>query len=262
MELNYLKGPKITAEIRKGRSMHEDMEGETNVPIILQPKSYADFLYKSLYTSYQAIETLIKNKKARELLLHGNLNGYKLVGKMDELDLVNGKVVIVEDKTKANDNMPSESQMKSHKAQVMLYRKMLSDIMSGAYSKEEFKRANSIQRLFITPELARQLDAMEVKKSLQTLDAITDAFFKGYIGLGELSDTMVIRYINQYTGKTIGTHKFKCTDQEIQEMINFVIKYWNGEREALPVPYEERWKCNYCVFFGKECKVWYPQKKL
>ena len=38
------------------------------------------------------------------------------------------------------------------------------------------------------------------------------------------------------------------------------MKYWNGERKSLPVPEKESWKCNYCVFFGKECKAWWSAK--
>ena len=51
MELNYIHGAKITAEIKKGRALHEELENETNVPIVLMPKSYADVMYKMIYTS-------------------------------------------------------------------------------------------------------------------------------------------------------------------------------------------------------------------
>jgi len=35
------------------------------------------------------------------------------------------------------------------------------------------------------------------------------------------------------------------------------MKYWNGEVKARPVSEEEKWKCRFCRFYGKECKVWY-----
>ncbi len=92
MELGYLYGHEIeTKEIAKGKEIHEELESETNVPILLQAKSYADFMYKSLYTTYEALETLKRNKKSRELLLYGNLGKFKVVGKMDELEISGGK---------------------------------------------------------------------------------------------------------------------------------------------------------------------------
>ena len=79
MEFNYKYGKKITAAIKAGTSLHEELEGEVNVPIILQPTGYADFLYKSLYTSYMALLALKKNKKTREVQVYGSISGYKIV---------------------------------------------------------------------------------------------------------------------------------------------------------------------------------------
>ncbi|MCL4404628.1 MAG: exonuclease V [Candidatus Marsarchaeota archaeon] len=262
MELNYLKGPEITKEILKGKEIHEELENEANVPVVLQTKSYADFMYKSLYTTCEALETLKKNNRSRELLLYGSLGRYKVVGKMDELLISNGSVVIVEDKTRATDNMPSEAQTKSHRAQVMLYKKLLSDILSGEYNEDIFSKQYGIARLAVTREFERQLDALQIPKHMQNLVQITEKFFKSYRSLGKLSDTLVIRYINQFTGKKIDNYKFKASDEEVRGTIDFALKYWKGEREALPVPYEEKWKCEWCAFFGKECKVWFPQRTL
>ncbi|MCL4371795.1 exonuclease V [Candidatus Marsarchaeota archaeon] len=262
MELNYLHGPEITREIIKGKEIHEELENETNVPIVLQPKSYADFMYKSLYTTYEALETLKKNRKSRELLLYGNLGSYKTVGKMDELLVSGGSVVIIEDKTRATDKMPSEAQIRSHRAQVILYKKLLGDIISGAYNEDIFAKEYGIHRLSITKEFERQLDALNIAKLAQNLAEITKKFFNAYRSIGHLSDTMVIRYINQYTGKRIDNYKFRITEEELNGTIDFALKYWKGERQALPVPYEEKWKCEYCIFFGKECKVWFGQKTL
>ncbi len=262
MELNYLIGPSITKEIMKGKEIHEEMENETNIPIVLQTKSYADFMYKSLYTTCEALETLKKNKKSRELLLYGNMGKYRIVGKMDELLISGGNVVIVEDKTRVTDKLPSDAQLKSHKAQVILYKKLLGDIISGAYNEDVFSKEYGIHRLSVTKEFERQLDALKIPKNMQTLPEITGKFFKLYRGIGHLSETLVIRYINQYTGKKIDNYKFKVPEEELEGTINFALKYWSGEREALPVPYEEKWKCDYCAFFGKECKVWFAQKTL
>ena len=95
-----------------------------------------------------------------------------------------------------------------------------------------------------------------------SLAAVAKEFFNEFSGIKELSGTLCIRYINQFTGKEIKLYKFEYSQEEIDQMLAFSMKYWNGDRDALPVPFEEKWKCNYCVFFGKECKKWWPQKKL
>ena len=61
MEYNYRYGRKITAQIKEGRAIHEELEGETNVPIILQPRNYPDALYRDLYRSYMALLSLHEN---------------------------------------------------------------------------------------------------------------------------------------------------------------------------------------------------------
>ncbi|EET90062.1 MAG: PD-(D/E)XK nuclease family protein [Candidatus Micrarchaeales archaeon] len=262
MELNYIVGPKITAEIKKGLAMHQDLEKESNVPVILQPKSYSDVMYKILYTNCVAIDTLKENKKSREIAIYGSANGYKMVGKIDELELKNGEVVVFEDKTRATDKVPSEPQMKTHKIQVMVYRKMLSDIAEGKYNEKNFKRSYDTQKLKITDEFQRQLAAIEVDKSMMTVDAVADMFFEKCRRIGKIGNTLYLRYINQFTGKVVKLHKFEYSESEFNSTMEFSLKYWNGEREALPVPFEEKWKCPFCAFFGKECKVWWPQQKL
>lgn len=263
MELNYIHGAKITKEIKTGKAIHEELEDQVNVPIILMPKSYGDFMYKVLYTSTMALEALVKNKIAREIQVYGQVNRFKFVGKMDQLEInKNNEVVVWEDKTKASDNLPSDPQFLTHKAQVMLYRKMMEEIRKKIYTIETFKKGYGISTLKITAEFARQLEAMSVEQSMHSLDSIAARYFECMQNLPAISDTLHIRYINQFTGKEIKVYKVTYDEKEMEGMLEFVLKYWNGERESLPVPEEEKWKCNWCAFFGKECKVWWPQKKL
>ncbi len=262
MELQYIHGTKITAEIKKGAQIHEELEEETNVPIVLMPKSYADVMYKILYTSAMALETLFKNKKSREIQIYGFLNGFPLVGKMDQLEIKDNEVFVWEDKTKASDNLPTEPQLNTHRIQVMIYRKMLDDIRKKAYTIDQFRRKYGILNLKITEEFSRQLDALNIEKSMQTVDSVTQRYFALLSKIENLSDTLHIRYINQFTGKEIKVYRFVYDEKEMQNALEFVLKYWRGERESLPVPETEKWKCNYCVFFGKECKVWWSQKSL
>ena len=262
LELNCKYGQKITKQIKEGKLMHEELESETNVPIVLQPKSYPDALYKGIYTSLMAIASLRENRKTREVQIYGSINGYKMVGKIDQLELKGGKVIVSEDKTRANGKMPSDAQQLVHKVQVMVYRKMLGDICDGKYTFENFNAAYNLKTMAITEEFGRQLDAMEVDKSFHNLQKVSKSFFSELAKVGPISNTLQIRYIDQFTGKEIKLYRFEYDANEMEGMIRYVLKYWNGERESMPVPEEEQWKCKWCVFFGKECKVWWKQRGL
>lgn len=263
MEYNYKYGKKITAQIKEGRAIHEELENEVNVPIILQPRNYPDALYRDLYRSYMAISALRENKRTREVSLYGSINGYTVVGKIDELQIgKDGGITILEDKTKQSDAIPSESQSLTHKVQIMLYRKLLGDITSNSYGFRNFSVAYHIDEMVLTDEFKRQLDAINVDKGMQSLNEVAKKFFTSLGSVGKIDDNLHIRYINQFTGREIKLYKFDYKKEEMDDIIKYVLKYWNGERESMPVPENERWKCNYCVFFGKECKVWFKQKGL
>jgi len=262
MEYNYKYGQKITREIKEGKTIHEELESEVNVPIILQPKNYSDALYKSIYMSVEAIKALKKNKKTREVQLYGSIGGYSIVGKIDQLEMKDNKVIISEDKTRANGNIPSGSQQLVHRIQVLVYKKILEDLRSGSYGFSNFELSFRIKNLQMTDEFKRQLDAIGVDKSLQTIESVSRIFFDSFKSIDSIDDAMYIRYIDQFTGKEIKSERIFYNKDEMDGIVRYILKYWNGERESAPVPENESWKCNYCMFFGKECKVWWKQKAL
>jgi len=262
MEYNYKYGRKITAQIKEGRAIHEELENETNVPIILQPRSYPDALYRDLYRSYVALLSLKENGRIREVSIYGSINGYTVVGKIDELHISKDGITILEDKTKQSDTIPSESQSLTHKVQIMVYKKMVDDIMDKSYGFANFRMAYRTDGMILSEEFKRQLDAIKVEKSLQEVSKIAQKFFDAFASAGKVNDNLHIRYINQFSGKEIKLYKFDYRKEEMNDISKYILKYWNGERESMPVPENEQWKCNYCVFFGKECRVWYKQKAL
>jgi exonuclease V len=262
MELHHLFGRKITKEIKAGRKMHEALENESNAPVALEPRSYADYLYKQLYTGGLGIATMEKSGLTREIPVYGSINGYKLVGKIDQLNVgPNKEVIITENKVRTNDKSPSDAQIESNKIQLLFYKKMMDDIQSGSYTSENFKRSYGTNTLKVTEEFVRQINALGVRKEMQSIDAVADFFFKSVANMGKVGDDIVLKYVNQFTGETIKMCTLKYDSGEMSRASDYVMKYWRGERESLPVPESEKWKCNICMFFGKECKVWWPQNE-
>lgn len=263
MELRYLYGDKKkTIEEKKGTLLHEMLENETNVPVLLEPKSYADYIYKTLYTNSIALSALKENGKTREVQVFGKMEGFNIVGKIDQLNFRNGSVTVEEDKTRANANLPNAAQMLPNKMQVMFYRAMLEDIRGGNYTVEDFRKAYYTDRLSITGEFKRQLAAMHVEQGRQSIQYVEKEFFSKARTMGEIGDTLYIKYINQFTQDTIKIYKFQYKRSDLEGSKEFAFKYWKGIRKALTVPKEEKWKCGYCVFFGKQCKVWWGQKAI
>ncbi len=262
MELYKLKGPKkATVEIKRGKLIHEQIEASINEKIELEPKSYSDSVFKTVYSSYIALSNLKKNKRAREIQIYGSFSGYKLVGKIDELKILKGDTVLIEDKTRSSNRAPGEAELITHKVQVTLYKKLIDDIVKGNYSVENFKRAYHTQNLNITDDFKSQLSLLGIEPQQQSIDYYAEKLFDEYAKL-ELSNNIYLRYINQFTKENIKALKFYYSEKEADKILKFAIKYWNGDREALPVPFDEKWKCNHCTFFGNECKVWWPQRTL
>jgi exonuclease V len=194
--------------------------------------------------------------------MYGSINGYKLVGRIDQLEREGGKVVISEDKTKANGKLPSNAQVLTNRVQLMLYRKMLDDLIGKQYDAKNFARAYSIDRLKLTDEFLRQLKALDIGQELMNLYSVSEAFFEMFPKLGKVNDSMKLVYRDQATGDKINIYSFDYNEEEARDIVTYVLKFWNGERKSKPVPENEKWKCSFCRFFGKECTVWWPQREL
>ncbi|MEM4097163.1 MAG: PD-(D/E)XK nuclease family protein [Candidatus Micrarchaeaceae archaeon] len=262
MEYRYIYSKwEKSKEIEKGKAMHEVMESEVNIPVLMQPKSYSDYVYKVLYSNYMVLKSLKENKKARELQIFGNIEGFAISGKIDELVIKDNKIVIYEDKTKSNDNIPTETQMLPNKIQIIFYKKILDDMIHNKYGIQEFSKFYGVQKLKLSEEFISQLDNQRIDKNDQDIDKMLHLMFSSFSSLQDISDKLHIRYTNQISGRLIKEYTLTYNDNDFDNIKKHVMNYWKGTREALAVPYEEKWKCNYCVFFGNKCKIWWEDKQ-
>ncbi len=259
LKLRYKEKP--TEETASGKEIHEALESRTNAPIELKPVKYSDYVYKVLYANHIGMQMLARNRVTREFSVFGEMDGFPLTGKIDELHVREGKLFIIDDKTKRESRAPKEEWMTSDKLQVMFYRKLLGSMHSGAYTLASFASCNNLERLPLTPEFTRQLQAQKIPYELSTVKAIAARFFSEVAELPEISNTLYIRYREQATGKVIKLYKFDYNENEIQGAEHYLFPYWKGEREARPVPEEEKWKCKICDFYGNHCKVWWKDRQ-
>jgi len=257
MELNYLYGKRYTKEMAKGAKIHEELQAETYVPLTVEPINYTDFLYKELYENYLALKGLKQRGVGREIRIFGSINGFKLNGKIDELKLVNGKVVVVEVKTRETRYAINEAVVRPHRIQAMLYKYMLNEVVSRSYTHENFENAYLKGLKPLSDRFLDQLKALSIESSLLSIESVYKKMFDEIYTLPPISDELELHYIDRFTGEKVETMKFKYNDEELKKILIDAMRYWNGEVKARPVSEEEKWKCRFCRFYGKECKVWY-----
>ena len=257
MELNYLYGKKYTKEMAKGAKIHEELQAETYVPLTVEPINYTDFLYKELYENYLALKGLKQRGVGREIRIFGSINGFKISGKIDELKLVNGKVVVVEVKTRETRYAINEAVVRPHRIQAMLYKYMLNEIVSKSYTHENFENTYIKGLKPLSDRFLDQLKALSIESTLLSIESIYKKMFDEIYTLPPISDELELHYIDRFTGEKVQTMKFKYNWEELKKILIDAMRYWNGEVKARPVSEEEKWKCRFCRFYGKECKVWY-----
>ncbi len=261
MELNYIYGKKYTEEMRKGKQIHESLQSEVFVPLMVEPVTYADYLYKKGYESYMAIKTLEQKGICRELHIYGSLDGYKVEGQIDELRNEAGKTKLIELKTvQASTNTKisqDPARIKPNVVQIMLYRKLLDDVINGRYTLYNFTKSYAAAKMQLSEPFRRGLHAIGLEEKYANLEEIFRLMFDQMSRIPQLSDKLEIRYVDRFSGKLVSSIEINYSESEINKDLQFALKYWNGEREALPVSENEKWKCNLCKFYGKECKVWW-----
>lgn len=259
MECNYLYGKKYTAAMRQGKKVNEALQNETYVPLTVEPVTYDDFLYKLGYENYMSLLALKSVGVCREVRIYGSVAGYKLVGQVDELKIVDGKTVVVETKTSASGASIDGVRSRPHIVQIMLYKRLLDDIRSRSYSFSNFSLLYRTASMKLSDTFVRGLTSIGVKSEFINVQEVYKLMFEELCALPEISDRLDISYVDRYSGKQVADLEVNYDPGKIGKDLMYAMRYWNGERESAPVPEEEKWKCNICKFFGKECTVWWKK---
>ena len=256
VELGHMYGAKRTKYMERGSQLHEKWQSKVFVPLTVETRNSADWMYKTAYENYQTMRSLSEKHVGRELFLYGSINGYKITGKIDELRIANGKVVVVEDKTTKSDNLDNIYK-KSHMIQIMLYRKLLQDLKESKYAYQNIAASYGIETARMSDEFQKGLVEIGIRDELRSLPAMFKQMFSSISAMPELDNNLILRYSDMTSGDVFGEITVSYEDSEFSKELIDVMGYWNGQREARPVPESERWKCTRCEFFGKQCTAWY-----
>lgn len=140
-----------TAAMARGTVIHEILETQVNGQKIELPKvsgrneEWAVRFYKTMRALYQ----LATNGAVREMYMFGQHEGHLITGIIDLVERQSGtpfpesesengsddrKFVIADTKTRASSRLPGPTELKSAYHQVLLYRKMLENLVNGSFN--------------------------------------------------------------------------------------------------------------------------------
>lgn len=248
LEFALERGRKETAEMKAGKDRHRKLHEEVAVLVKVKPKTFVDTVALRLHNAQVGLKRLIINGMTREIPLFGKINSLFVMGITDELYLKEGHLHILDTKTRQRDSMPTEAQKRTTKFQLMLYNKLIQNLISKKFTIEDllsfygFKASDNISNDF-----KKQINDIgdEIEPNIGQL---CDETFKLFQRLPCPERLMQIRYEYQQNKKLIGKDEFSFDDSAFNRDCNFVEEFWLGKRKAIPVGINNSWKCNFCEF--------------
>lgn len=240
--------------IRKGRDRHEELQREVaDLVEIPEVEKIEDIIGIKLHNAITGLLRLISGGRTRELPIFGNIDGWFIIGFIDELEISNGRLHLIERKTRKGDGSPPPAQQLPHKVQAMIYYKLLSRLQNedvdygkeilDAYSLDEnTEMSDKCLKLLVERGLLRKKD-IEFERNLRRKATY---FVNVLKRLPPLSRSIKIIYESQKTKKVIDIVEFSFDEKWVDEKIDFARKYWIGRREAYRVSDKNKWKCKYC----------------
>ena len=261
-ELNLRYGRERTAVMISGGERHRELHEEVAEIIPVKTETKADntaILFQNMITSTRQ---LLKQGLTRELPVIGQIPPLKIIGQIDELVLKDDAVYIRDYKTRLNPTLPSYPQQRCEETQLMFYHKLLTDIVDEEFTIDDALAIFDINRDdTISSELYTTMTEKGLELHSPNVSETGELAFSLLTRLPSISDKFTITYEHQETKNRIGIHEFMFNSKGFTRDINFILEYWKGERDAIPVGEKNRWKCNFCEHTSR-CPVWAPTNKM
>lgn len=250
LEFSLEKGRTETEEMSKGKERHKDLHKEVAILVKVEPKTQVDRIALRIHNVQVGLKRLMNEGMTRELPIFGRINSLFILGSIDELQKKGKSLFVLDTKTRQNNTLPSEAQKRTTRFQLMLYHKLISDVISGKFVTGdimEFYNFGDSDK--ISNEFKEQI--MEIDKTIEpNIQRLIGATFSLFKKLPPLEKTMRIRYEYQETKEQIGIEEFAFDALNFERDCNFVEGFWLGKRKAIPVGVNNAWKCKRCEFYN------------
>ena len=255
-ELTLRYGKKRTPVMISGGERHRELHEETAELIPVKTRTKADNTALLFQNMISCTRQLQHRGLTREFPVIGEIPPLKIRGQIDELVLRDDAVYIRDYKTRRSPTLPSYWQQRCTETQLMFYHKLLSDIVIG-----EFTIHNALNMLdldrddSVSDEFHSAMNENGLELHSPNVSEIGEHAFNLLRALPSISDRFTVTYEHQETKKKIGVHEFALNKKGFSRDLEFILGYWTGERDAIPVGEKNRWKCRFCEHASR-CPVW------
>ncbi len=260
-ELDLRYGKKRTETMVQGGKRHRELHEEVAYLVPVETRTMADHVAVLFQNMATDLSRLLREGLTRELFVMGSIPPLRVIGQIDELVLRDGEVFIRDYKTRRTPRLPSRWQQRCEEMQLMFYHRLLSEIACGEFTLDDalgffdLDRNDSISGSFLSTISAEGLQLHSYNAS-----EIGEQAFSLAARLPPISERFAVTYEHQESKKRIGEHVFTLDDPRFSRELGFILEYWRGEREAIPVGESNRWKCRFCEHVSR-CPVWLVEEQ-
>ena len=254
VELSLAFPKEDTAETIAGKEIHRDLLLELASETEVRTMTRDDAIYVLMLNISNGLEQLLAEGITRELYVFGKAAGFPIAGIVDEISLKEGRIIILDHKTRLKPSLPPPPSVRPTEVQLMLYHKLLEDLVRGNYSYEDFVLDAKLESPGnISAELKEQLEQAGMHVTEVSVEKLARGVFDAFRRLPPLSDFLIARYIHQGTGDHIGDKAILYDPGLIEEKLAHAEEFWAGRRKSVKAGFREKWKCNYCEYRDAQC---------
>ena len=173
-----------------------------------------------------------------------------MFGLIDEIrgDAETFQFDIFELKTRQRKTVPGASQKVTHDLQVMLYKQLFDDLISGKTTIElieKHMRLDADKQFGL--DVMSEVDGHKFSVPAGNLRQLFKLLVDTMSCMPRISQ-LYIEYCYQEDESTIEFHQVRQRPEWFKQIYKRYIEYWRGERGACGVDIEDAWKCHSCDY--------------
>ncbi|MED6176195.1 hypothetical protein PIB30_085743 [Stylosanthes scabra] len=248
--------------MKAGIDRHVELRNEVLKPVRVKVKSREDHMALKLINFINGVNQLLCEGLTRELPIVSFAfeQGIWMVGTIDEVRMhsTDRKPILVETKTRISDTVPSESQKRNGRIQLMCYKYLWDSLVSNQFPSREFYHYFDLDpKRALCEDLKKAssnsgFSAETLKEVVVCYQTACDMMVRSH------DDELVLRYESQRDKSLVlDEEKFAYNGKWLKREILNCLQFWLGQREASYVSEEDQWKCGYCRF-SSLCPAYTP----
>lgn len=249
-----LSEPRVqTPAMAAGSDIHKTLELATNVEWTAVPESAvqspADKWAVKFLQARDALDQLRAIGVVRECYVFGLLRGRLVTGYIDLLTAVDGEVQVTDTKTRLSNSLPPESQQTSAYHQLLLYHQLLNHMRRPEGLRSILRYLEQDTDTPLSSQLTQLTGFGTLEDAVQSCEStLTNTY--------PVSPTLNVEYVGR-ANRPIATVTYTYDDATYQQLLDYSLALWEGQRDPLGVAQDEINKCKHCRMAPK-CS-WYNQ---